>query len=126
MIKKIDYKKYEKHLPPMGCEKCGECCGIVPCTDIEYAAVVDYAYQNGIKPHRYEDAHCPWFDLEKGCLVYPVRPFACRLFGHVKELKCARGHDKKVVGCKGKTLTAKYMREIGKPSRLLSEITEKP
>ena len=122
----ISYGWLEKHLPEMECEKCGECCGPVPCTDIEYAAIVDYVFKHGIKPHQYGDGvTCPWFDLKAGCLVYPVRPYACRLFGHVPELKCAKGHDRKLTGCKAKTLNEKYRRLLGAPVRLLQEVIKK-
>jgi hypothetical protein len=35
---------------------------------------------------------CPFRDEERGrCLVYPVRPFICRLFGHVEWMPCPLG-----------------------------------
>jgi Fe-S-cluster containining protein len=40
--------------------------------------------------------YCPFHDTEDGmCLIYPVRPTVCRLFGHTKWLPCpieAVGH----------------------------------
>jgi Fe-S-cluster containining protein len=36
---------------------------------------------------------CPFLNSNKKCSVYPVRPFICRLYGHVKGLDCPDNPD---------------------------------
>jgi len=82
----------DRLLPPMACDEgCGECCGPVLCSEPEYARVVGYAAEQGIEPVD-NGLTCPW--LQGGtCSVYPARPTACRLFGHVEGMKCSRGYS---------------------------------
>lgn len=80
--------------PPMRCDdNCGRCCGVVPCLESEYMAVVDYAAAHGIKPLD-QGITCPWYQGGK-CSVYPVRPLLCRVYGHAAEpaLTCPLGYN---------------------------------
>ena len=79
-----------KKLPVMKCvSDCGQCCGVAPATEKEYRRVQRYVEAQGVSPQR-QGLSCPFFQRGK-CVVYPVRPFSCQLFGHVAELSCPRG-----------------------------------
>jgi hypothetical protein len=81
-------------LPPMTCDRCGDCCTLVLCGQYEYDAVLAYAAEHAITPRK-QGIRCPFFQ-EKRCAVYPVRPMICRLFGHSPRLVCANGHNRNV------------------------------
>jgi hypothetical protein len=79
-------------LPPMRCDdNCGACCGPVPASHEEYAAVVALARQKGIKPQAH-GLSCPFYQGGK-CTVYEARPTMCRVFGHVPEMPCIHGYN---------------------------------
>jgi hypothetical protein len=96
-------------LPSMRCDTgCGECCGVVPATDDELRRIKSYIKMKGIVPMD-QGVTCPFF--QKGtCQVYPVRPIACQLFGHVEKMTCPRGYN---VNVSEKTV-AKLFRRQGK------------
>lgn len=101
----------------MQCDSgCGECCGPVIVTEAEYQAVRRFAQDRGIKPKR-QGTTCPFYQ-EGGCAVYSVRPFACRLFGHVAEMPCPRGYNVDIPSDVGK----KAVLSNGRPVRLLHEL----
>ena len=80
-----------KTIPPMRCDDgCGDCCGIVPCSESEYQSVLRYAKRKGLVPV-VQDLTCPWFQNGK-CSVYPARPLLCRLFGHIIGMPCPKGY----------------------------------
>jgi len=80
---------------PMRCEKgCGECCGPVPVTAAELAAVRDYIAEHKIAP-REQGTRCPFYQRSV-CAVYPVRPRVCQAYGHSERLVCSRGHNQDV------------------------------
>ncbi len=80
-------------LPVMQCDfGCSDCCGIVQCHGWEYQRIEAYAKNHGIVPAE-QGVTCPWYQGGK-CSVYEVRPFVCRLFGHVNgdRMTCSRGY----------------------------------
>lgn len=78
-------------LPPMRCDDgCGDCCGPVPASPEELAAIRQYVTEHGIVP-RSQGLRCPFFDGAR-CSIYPVRPTLCQAFGHTDKLRCHRGH----------------------------------
>lgn len=78
--------------PSMQCEPgCGACCGVVPCTEEEYARIQRFAQARGIVPVK-QGWQCPLF-IDGGCSVYAVRPVMCRTFGHSPKMPCPRGHN---------------------------------
>ena len=82
-------------LPVMQCDPgCGECCGPVLCHEWEYQRVESYAKKHGLTPIS-QGSTCPWYQ-NGTCAVYPVRPFACRAFGHFQRLTCCRGYNTNV------------------------------
>lgn len=83
------------------CKNCGKCCGIVPATTPEVNAIRNYIAVNGINPiERVDKTICPFRDGEnKKCLIYPVRPTICRLFGVAKGcMKCPNGNSAEIDG----------------------------
>ena len=71
------------------CSRCGECCGLfVPFNDKDIEIIKKYVEENNIKPQNRLnkmtggfEARCCFYDIHnKKCLIYPVRPFACRDF----------------------------------------------
>jgi uncharacterized protein len=106
-----------KVLPEMECEVgCGECCGIVPVTEQEYRKVLHVAKAKGIVP-KLQGATCPYYQ-EGTCSVYDARPFACRLFGHVEEMTCFRGHNVNIPEEDAERMVAGR----DQPKRLLHEV----
>lgn len=84
-------------LPPMQCDDgCGECCGPVPASVAELAAIRAYIAEHGVVPKE-QGITCPFYQGGR-CQVYPVRPTLCRAFGHTAELRCSRGHGDTALG----------------------------
>ena len=89
-----------------GCDACGPCCvDGVPMSYSEYKRIRQFAEalpseerervlnQNKRMPWpgapEITYTACRYRDVERGrCLIYPVRPLICRLFGHVEWLPC--------------------------------------
>lgn len=84
------------------CTNCGRCCGVIPATVPEVNAIRNYIAVNGITPIRHGDGvTCPFRDdKNKKCLIYPVRPVICRLFGVAKGMECANGNTHEIDGTK--------------------------
>jgi Fe-S-cluster containining protein len=105
-----------KLLPPMRCDDgCGECCGLVPATETEFQRIGRYATEHGIQPVDQAET-CPWFQGGK-CSVYPVRPLACRLFGHVPGMPCPKGYNTNIP----ERDAHRMVRANGMSSRILHE-----
>lgn len=82
---KLHARLYKK-IPAFECiEGCTDCCGPVPWTGFELAR----AGLDAPPPER-EDRRCP-FSLAGRCDIHDRRPFMCRLFGTVEDLKCPHG-----------------------------------
>ena len=82
------------------CGECGKCCQgppfLMTTSDLEYRLIQNYIRENRL-PFRihfkaitadqldrregYLAWTCPLYTKSKGCEVYPVRPFACRILG---------------------------------------------
>jgi hypothetical protein len=80
-----------KSIPKSKCpDDCGKCCGILFPSLAEIRNVSDYCKQHNIE---YKDFHmingldCPYLTEDKKCLIYPARPFLCRIMG-VSDLPC--------------------------------------
>lgn len=100
-------------LPAMRCDRgCGECCGPVTCTKPEYDSITEYAASHGIAPAA-QGITCPWY-RDGGCSVYEVRPWVCRMMGHVPRLHCARNYDVLIGEKKERKAFEQYMR-VGEP-----------
>ncbi|MHC4272255.1 MAG: YkgJ family cysteine cluster protein [Planctomycetota bacterium] len=102
----------DAHLPAMRCDRdCDLCCGFVSCSATEFDDVMALARANRIEPRR-QGMTCPFY-LEGRCSVYAVRPFTCRLFGHVDEasLTCPRGYNTNIAAEEVRRLREGYERE---------------
>ncbi|MGQ5710242.1 YkgJ family cysteine cluster protein [Desulforudis sp. DRI-14] len=89
---------YER-VPEADCQRCGTCCADPPPAGlIEYLNVYRYVRDNlkDLHPELVEravrffflhlvdpDAKCPFLGTDSRCLIYPVRPLNCRLYGHL-------------------------------------------
>jgi len=72
------------------CQRCGDCCGPVPANDDEYAKIKAYSAEHGIKANLDNPGlQCPYLSVGE-CLVYPVRPLICRVYGYIETLPCNR------------------------------------
>ncbi len=80
-----------------GCEKCAtRCMGNLAITRTEYEAIREYLGGPLFTPTlRWQGemaAPCEFSDPDgPRCLIYPVRPLICRLFGMVEWLPCPTG-----------------------------------
>ena len=93
--------------PCDGCHECGlRCTAGIQITEAEFERIVAHLREVEPKTARRiltQEKEVPWFEeitaracvfydvRRKGCLVYPARPFICRLFGRVEWLPCPVG-----------------------------------
>jgi Fe-S-cluster containining protein len=81
-------------LPDFSClEGCTACCrsfGVPSQTKIETRRIRKYLKENGLIFKAAEGTTCPYVS-DRGCTIYPVRPFICRLFGAAPNLLCPMG-----------------------------------
>lgn len=92
-------------IPPFKCERCGGCCGPIGATAMEINIIDEHVRRNHIEVPEYiqinlsssmiarstNDILCPYLK-DRECLVYPVRPTICRLFGTTaSRMPCVAG-----------------------------------
>jgi len=88
------------------CINCGGCCGVIPATQSEISGIREYLEDKAkvkviANKKRHKLLDCPFRDDEaKKCLIYPVRPVICRLFGVTKDMKCPQGNSAQIDGMK--------------------------
>jgi Fe-S-cluster containining protein len=83
------------------CKNCGECCGPVPASAKEVEKIRKYLKENNIVPRSNGLINCCFRDTEnKKCLIYPVRPVICRLFGvdGCGRMQCPNGNSASIDG----------------------------
>ena len=85
------------------CLNCGWCCGPVPVSMQEFTRIrskimsLYVAERKRIKAQERNMPECPLRDKEnKCCLVYEIRPWICREYGHVKGMICPHNPDVKL------------------------------
>lgn len=90
---KTKFKKlYEIYdtIPELKCVSgCNECCGVIFWFRIEEENIRRYLKEHNIE-YRYAKSlsdKCPYFE-DGRCVIYPVRPVICRLYGVVENLRC--------------------------------------
>ena len=81
-------------IPEVHClPDCTACCqdfGVPSQTKIETRRIKRFLQKNGMIFKRAEGTTCPYVS-DRGCTIYPVRPFICRLFGAAPNLQCHLG-----------------------------------
>lgn len=72
------------------CNGCGACCGPVSCTPKEAQKIAKFVERRKITWQEHDDPlTCGFYDVErKRCRIYSVRPWPCRAFGVITEMKC--------------------------------------
>jgi len=73
---------------------CGQCCGVVPATETEFRRIERFIAEHGISPAAHTDGTCPFYQ-GGSCVVHPVRPLVCNLYGHSADplMTCPRGYN---------------------------------
>ena len=79
------------------CRNCGSCCGVIPADEGEIKAIRTWLAKN---PDVYplirlaSGITCPFRDDKQArCLIYPVRPLICRLYGVISGMECKHGNS---------------------------------
>jgi len=90
-----DLNKVYKTIPSGKCKACAKCCHeSVHAFYIEFLNIYDYVVKNDmldmvmdrVENHYFNELikhqACPFLNKDNSCMIYPVRPYVCRLFGH--------------------------------------------
>lgn len=93
-------------IPEFECERCGKCCGMLGATSMEMHLIDEHIRRHGIEIQEEfmqtkisnifvirttKKGLCPYLQ-DSECVVYPVRPTICQLFGNVTgHMICAAG-----------------------------------
>ena len=89
-------------IPEISCvEDCGKCCGLISMSELEDRRVRRFLEENHLEVQFYNDPldvtyvkalhgenRCYFLDKRQRCLVYPVRPIICRLYGVAENMRC--------------------------------------
>lgn len=67
---------------------CSDACGPIAMTAGEWERIIRY---KGHVPQLRDKMTCPMLSPTGKCTVYTVRPYICRLWGTVKEMRCPQG-----------------------------------
>jgi len=71
---------------------CTECCRVSAPpsrTSRENTRLIEYVQRQGVRPAPRQEG-CP-YRSDDGCVVHPVRPFICRLYGTSPNYPCRMG-----------------------------------
>lgn len=82
------YNAIPKSTCPPGC---GKCCGILYPSLAEIAQIKEWLKERNrpfIEFHMMVGIDCPYLDKTKGCSIYPVRPYLCRILGVAVDCQC--------------------------------------
>lgn len=82
-----------RQIPQSNCEaQCGKCCGPVFPSLAELRNIKEWCMKHHLEYRDFLDialeGHCPYLNAERECLIYPVRPFLCRILGVSSDLPC--------------------------------------
>jgi Fe-S-cluster containining protein len=96
---------YQK-IPSGKCNGCAKCCTeSVHAFYIEFLNIYNYVIQHDMLEkvmekvrHHYfneltEHMPCPFLNEDKSCIIYEVRPYVCRLFGHATREEHERNYE---------------------------------
>ena len=89
----IKLENIYKQIPSSKCpSNCGKCCGPVFPSIAELRNVKSWCDRHHMLYRDFldisVDASCPYLDKNKRCVIYPVRPFICRILGVIAPLPC--------------------------------------
>jgi Fe-S-cluster containining protein len=74
------------------CDGCGRCCGPVGCTAREADKIAAYMLENAVVWKARDGGRdwllCGFLGANKRCMIYPVRPLTCQLYGVIHEMTC--------------------------------------
>lgn len=82
------YRQIPKSTCPHGC---GECCGVLWPSLAEIRNIKDWCERHSVEYKGFNPVvclDCPYLGTQKGCNIYPVRPFLCRILGVSEDLPC--------------------------------------
>ena len=77
-------------LCPGGCSACCRVFGIPSQTRMETQRINAYLAAAGRRKKPARGTTCPYVS-SRGCTIYPVRPFICRLYGASPDYPCREG-----------------------------------
>jgi Fe-S-cluster containining protein len=109
-----------KVIPSMRCDAgCGECCGVVPATEVEFRRIRQFVDEHGVAPAPSLDGTCPFYQ-SGACAIYAVRPLICHLFGHSADplMTCPRGYNVNVA----EEEVVRRLRANGRTTHVLHEL----
>lgn len=79
-------------IPESTCpNNCGKCCGILYPSIAELRNIYDWCQKHHIEYKEFPmtvGLNCPYLAQNKKCVIYPVRPFLCRILGVSIDLPC--------------------------------------
>jgi len=73
-----------------GCHECCQNFGAPSRTQVEDERIQVFLREHKIPPGKAQGTTCPYL-IETRCLIYPVRPFICRLYGTSPNYLCKMG-----------------------------------
>jgi hypothetical protein len=81
----MDVEDLHRLIPEFLCTPdCHECCrrfGVPSRTRVEEERTRRFMAERGMATAEAQDTTCPHLVIGRGCSIYPVRPFICRLYG---------------------------------------------
>lgn len=120
-----DLNEVYERVPQSSCERCGTCCVVPPpAFTVEYLNVFKYLADNlkdkieeitekAIRFYFLElvkpGLKCPFLDDSNYCMIYPARPFYCRVFGVTQK----KDYDLNARKERMKELVKKYRERYG-------------
>ena len=91
----MDYKLQViyQQIPKSSCPPdCGRCCGPVFPSLAELRNIEDWCETHHVEYKGFldigDDGACPYLGQHKECIIYPVRPFLCRILAVSTDLPC--------------------------------------
>jgi len=89
-------------IPKIICLKnCGKCCGLISMSKLEESRIILFMKENNLKINFNNDPldvtflkaiqgenRCYFLSDNQNCIIYPVRPIICRLYGVAENMVC--------------------------------------
>ena len=84
------YELIPDFICPEGCHECCKSFGVPSRTRVEDERLREFLRAHSMQPGEAQGNTCPYLN-ERGCSIYPVRPFICRLYGTSPNYLCKMG-----------------------------------